>query len=62
MVWLAPPFGYQEFDEFEFWQDILKSTLHRVVAPPSKPEDDGVVRERYSIPYVCALIFLSPFR
>lgn len=32
--------------------DTLKSTLHRVRAPPPKLEHGGVTRERYSIPYV----------
>ncbi|KII88339.1 hypothetical protein PLICRDRAFT_698734 [Plicaturopsis crispa FD-325 SS-3] len=31
--------------------DILKSTLHRVRAPPRKEGDGGMTRERYSIPY-----------
>ncbi|KAH9918335.1 flavonol synthase/flavanone 3-hydroxylase [Amylocystis lapponica] len=31
--------------------DTLKSTLHRVRAPPPKAEDDGTTRERFSIPF-----------
>ncbi|KIK56897.1 hypothetical protein GYMLUDRAFT_229896 [Collybiopsis luxurians FD-317 M1] len=31
--------------------DTLKSTLHRVRAPPRKESDNGVTKERFSIPY-----------
>ncbi|WVQ82264.1 hypothetical protein IAT38_004392 [Cryptococcus sp. DSM 104549] len=34
--------------------DELKSTLHRVRAPPAKPDDGEMTRERYSIPYFCS--------
>ncbi|EIW77942.1 Clavaminate synthase-like protein, partial [Coniophora puteana RWD-64-598 SS2] len=37
--------------------DTLRSTLHRVVAPPFAASKDGRVPERYSIPY-----FMSPDR
>ncbi|ORX36674.1 flavonol synthase/flavanone 3-hydroxylase [Kockovaella imperatae] len=33
--------------------DSLKSTLHRVVAPPPREDETGMTRERYSIPYFC---------
>lgn len=32
--------------------DTLKSTLHRVRAPPKTNNDNGMTRERFSIPYV----------
>jgi isopenicillin N synthase-like dioxygenase len=31
--------------------DELKSTLHRVRAPPPRPDDGEMTRERYSIPW-----------
>ncbi|KAG7094640.1 hypothetical protein E1B28_005464 [Marasmius oreades] len=41
--------------------DILKSTLHRVRAPPRREGDGGKTRERFSIPYVCHFVH-SPTR
>jgi isopenicillin N synthase-like dioxygenase len=32
--------------------DTLKSTLHRVRAPPKKESENGITKERFSIPYV----------
>ncbi|KAK1219443.1 hypothetical protein PQX77_017815 [Marasmius sp. AFHP31] len=32
--------------------DLLKSTLHRVRAPPRSADDDGMTRKRFSLPYV----------
>ncbi|KAK6909639.1 hypothetical protein I203_103660 [Kwoniella mangroviensis CBS 8507] len=34
--------------------DELKSTLHRVRAPPPRADDGEMTRERYSIPYFCS--------
>ncbi|KAF8319206.1 thymine dioxygenase [Amanita rubescens] len=34
--------------------DTIRSTLHRVVAPPDVATEDGVLPARYSIPYFCA--------
>jgi len=34
--------------------DVIKSTVHRVRAPPGKADEDGMTPERYSIPYFCA--------
>ena len=35
--------------------DDLKSTLHRVVAPPRKTPEETMTPERFSIPYVSLL-------
>jgi isopenicillin N synthase-like dioxygenase len=34
--------------------DIIKSTVHRVRAPPDSVGEDGMTPARYSIPYFCA--------
>ncbi|KAI0346700.1 thymine dioxygenase [Trametopsis cervina] len=34
--------------------DIIRSTIHRVRAPPNSVSKDGMTQERYSIPYFCA--------
>jgi len=52
----APPIpGAVVFNIGDFLQrwsnDELKSTLHRVRAPPAKAGDAGISRERFSIPY-----------
>ncbi|ORY77987.1 flavonol synthase/flavanone 3-hydroxylase [Leucosporidium creatinivorum] len=52
----APPIpGAIVFNVGDFlmrWSnDTLKSTLHRVRAPPPRPTDNGMTRERFSIPY-----------
>ncbi|KAL6301926.1 flavonol synthase/flavanone 3-hydroxylase [Sparassis latifolia] len=52
----APPIpGAVVFNIGDFlmrWSnDTLKSTLHRVRAPPPKPDENGMTRERFSIPY-----------
>jgi len=39
--------------------DELKSTLHRVRAPPRRPEDGEMTRERFSIPYVSHTLWLG---
>ena len=55
----APPISgaviFNIADYLARWSnDSLKSTLHRVRAPPARSEDGGWTRERYSIPYVSA--------
>jgi len=37
--------------------DIVRSTVHRVRAPPHFTSKDGLTPERYSIPYFCAADF-----
>jgi len=34
--------------------DTIRSTMHRVVAPPNVAAKDGLLPSRYSIPYFCA--------
>ncbi|CAK9782715.1 unnamed protein product [Cutaneotrichosporon oleaginosum] len=55
----APPIkGAVVFNIGDFlmrWSnDELHSTLHRVRAPPRRPEDEEMTRERFSIPYFCS--------
>ncbi|KAF9269883.1 flavonol synthase/flavanone 3-hydroxylase [Marasmius fiardii PR-910] len=55
----APPVkGAAVFNIGDFlmrWSnDTLKSTLHRVRAPPRKADDGEITRERFSIPYFMA--------
>jgi len=37
--------------------DIIRSTVHRVRAPPNLTSKDGMTPERYSIPYFCSADF-----
>ncbi|KDQ14484.1 hypothetical protein BOTBODRAFT_32614 [Botryobasidium botryosum FD-172 SS1] len=37
--------------------DIIRSTVHRVRAPPDLVTEDGMTPERYSIPYFCSTDF-----
>ncbi|KAG1817133.1 thymine dioxygenase [Suillus subaureus] len=37
--------------------DIIRSTMHRVRAPPNPVTKDGMLPDRYSIPYFCAADF-----
>ncbi|KII86504.1 hypothetical protein PLICRDRAFT_44099 [Plicaturopsis crispa FD-325 SS-3] len=37
--------------------DQIRSTVHRVRAPPNLTSADGMTPERYSIPYVCSIDF-----
>lgn len=37
--------------------DTIKSTIHRVLAPPNLTSEDGMTPERYSIPYFCTADF-----
>ncbi|KAF8060253.1 thymine dioxygenase [Lyophyllum atratum] len=39
--------------------DTIRSTVHRVRAPPSAAAADGMVPERYSIPYFCCPDFAT---
>ncbi|KAF8592585.1 Clavaminate synthase-like protein [Ramaria rubella] len=39
--------------------DIIRSTIHRVRAPPNLITKDGMFPERYSIPYFCSADFSS---
>ncbi|KIP04361.1 hypothetical protein PHLGIDRAFT_76061 [Phlebiopsis gigantea 11061_1 CR5-6] len=45
-------------DFLQRWSnDTLRSTVHRVRAPPNLVTEDGMTPERYSIPYFCAADF-----
>lgn len=37
--------------------DLIRSTVHRVRAPPNSVTEDGMTPERYSIPYFCSTDF-----
>ncbi|KAI0754975.1 thymine dioxygenase [Daedaleopsis nitida] len=39
--------------------DVIRSTVHRVRAPPNASPADGMVPDRYSIPYFCAPEFTA---
>lgn len=48
---VSPPSFGLKLPDTDILPDTLKSTLHRVRAPPTK-EGQAVTRERFSIPYV----------
>lgn len=54
MVW------YQRVDLWiEGANDTIRSTIHRVVAPPGLAAKDGLLPSRYSIPYVSSPLDLD---
>jgi len=45
-------------DFLQRWSnDTIRSTIHRVRAPPNATTEDGMTPERYSIPYFCSADF-----